>query len=103
MHTAIGSSLRIFQEQAMEIAFRALKRHGVVSAHATRAARTLLMGPERTAAWQGGPPSAAPIRCMLNIYAGSAAGSGVQLRSEQERQPAGQLDWFTGVLAASVE
>lgn len=35
MHTAIGSSLRISQEQAMEVAFRALKRHGVVSEHTT--------------------------------------------------------------------
>ena len=35
MHTVIGSSLRVSQEQAMEVAFRALKRHGVVSEHTT--------------------------------------------------------------------
>jgi hypothetical protein len=30
-HAAMGSSLRALQEQVMEVAFRALKRHSVVS------------------------------------------------------------------------
>jgi hypothetical protein len=98
MHTAIGPSLRIFQEQAMEVAFRALKRHGIVSERTTVQLERCLWDQISScslARWSSfGSSYSLHVRHLRRL-------SG-RLRSLR-RQPAGQLDWFTGVLAASVD
>lgn len=70
-HVDWGSGVRFFQEQDMEVLHGGRSNSMVsYSTHTTVPGQTLLMGPDQSGAWQDGRPSAAPIRCMLNIYKG---------------------------------
>lgn len=84
MHTAIGSRVCIFQEQDMKDSHGGRSK-GIVSyqEYTTVQVERCLWDQIKPCAWQEGHPSAAPIRCMPNIYEGPAPGSGVHLRSLQ--------------------